>query len=390
MQPLSRVLIAGGGFGGVRAALDLARNPAFSVTLISKNKNFEYYPGLHKMLGVSEYAPVSIPLATLFKNTKVSVIIDTVTSIDPEQKKVSGTAGEYAGDFLVLALGGQTEYFNISGLAELAYGFKSVADAQKLRNHVEEVFKKHTKTDKTETLVGLHMVVVGAGPNGVDLAGELACLDRSLAKKYGIAESLVTVDLIEAGPRILGMMPESVSSRVEKRLRELGIHVFCNRDLREQESWTVMLADMEIGARTLVWTAGVAINTVIAQVKAFTFGKKGRVVVDNHLQAVGFSNVFCIGDIADTQYAGLAQTALADGAYVAKYIAGSATKKAAPCYAAKGIAYNIGVGPRWSVLVMGKFAWYGIAPYILRTLIDIKFFLSILPVREVWKLYFSR
>ena len=393
---MQHVIIVGGGFGGIRTALDLAKKPTIRITLISNNSHFEYYPGLHKMLGISRHVTTSIPLNTVFHDKKnVNLVIDTVISIDPHTKKViTQNNQEIAGDFLVLALGSQTEYFGIEGLSKKSFGFKSVAEAVALRDHIEQLFSKYVSSDKNESLVGLHMMVVGAGPNGVDLAGELASLTKVFSKKYGIIQSLVTIDLIEAGSRILAMMPESVSIRVERRLRALGVNVLCNRDLRKEDSWTVHFADMAIGARTLIWTAGITSNELVKKIPGFILGKKNRIAVDDLLQAKKadgvFKDVFCIGDIADTQYAGLAQTALADGAYVARTISQECTGKKPRNYSPKPVAYNIGVGSRWSVLIIGKFITYGFFPYVMRTLIDIKFFLSILPIREVIKLYFSR
>ncbi len=386
-----KVLIVGGGFGGIRTALDLAKKGGFEITLISKNPNFEYYPGLHKILGISERVTVQVPLATIFKNKQVTLVIDTVVEVDLEQKRVTTNTGVFQGDFLVIAVGSQTEYFGIAGLPEMAYGFKSVAEAKKLRAHIETLFEKHAKTEKTETVVGLHMVIVGAGPNGVDLAGELASLDKYLAKKYGVLESFITVDLIEAGSRVLGMMSESVSHQVEQRLRSLGVNILCNRELRKEDSWTVKFADMTIGAQTLVWTAGIITNELVTKIKGLTLAKRNRVIVDNYLQPTNgesvFKDVFCIGDIADTKYAGLAQTALSDGTYVARTISKESAGKHLKNYSAKPVAYNIGVGPRWAVLTIGSFETFGLLPHVMRTLIDIRFFLSILPVREVWKLY---
>jgi len=335
-----KVIIVGGGFGGIRTALDLVKKGGFEITLISKNPNFEYYPGLHKMLGVSELVTVQIPLTTIFKNSKVNLVIDTVVAVEPEQKKVTTTSGVFQANFLVLAMGSQTEYFGIAGLPEMAYGFKSVEEAQRLRSHIESLFEKHAKTEKTETVVGLHMVIVGAGPNGVDLAGELVALDKYLAKKYGIPESFITIDLIEAGPRVLGMMSESVSRRVEKRLRNIGVNVLCNRDLKKEESWTVTLSDMTLGAQTLIWTAGIITHELVKNIQGLQLAKRNRVTVDEHLQPVGFKDVFCIGDIADTKYAGLAQTALADGSYVAQTISRECAHKKVTCYSPKPIAYN--------------------------------------------------
>lgn len=387
MQPKQRVIIAGGGFAGIRAALDLAQKSSFQVTLISKGANFEYYPGLHKVVSISKRPTVEVPLATIFKGTNVALVTDTITAIDPDKKTVTTNTASYAGDILIIAIGSQTEYFNISGLEEMAYGFKSVGEACKLRTHIEELFAKHVSTDKAETVVGLHMVIVGAGPNGVDLAGELAALGRELSQKYKINKSLLTIDLVEGSPRVLPMMSEKVSARVEQRLRLLGVNVLCNRDLRKQDSWTVMLADMTIGAKTLIWTAGITTNELVKNIPGIELGKKNRIVVDEYLQVKGHENIFVVGDAADTQYSGLAQTALHDAEYVAQVIGNKKRNKIIAPYVPQSVAYNIGVGHRWSVMVIGKFVMYGFLPYIMRTLIDIKFFLSILPVGAVWRLY---
>lgn len=388
-----KVIIVGGGFGGIRTALDLAKKQGFEITLISKSSYFEYYPGLHKLLGISEHVTVRIPLETIFKKTAVRLVIETVTGIHLDEKRVTTSQGDYRADFLVLGLGSQTEYFGIPGLVENAYAFKSVDEAQKLRRHIEHLFEKNSTTQKNEAVVGLHMIIVGAGPNGVDLAGEIASLSKDLAKKYGITESLVTLDLVESGPRILGMMSPTVSRRVEQRLRSLGVTILCNRELHRDESWTVTMADMQVGARTLIWTAGITTHELVTQIQDIQLGKKNRVLVDSHLQPKKssgdgvYTDVFCIGDMADTTYAGLAQTALADGAYVAQLIAREYSGKQAQDYSPQPVAYNIGVGYRWSVLVLGRYEFFGWLPYVLRTVIDIKFFMSILPLREVWNLY---
>lgn len=389
-----KVVIIGGGFGGVRTALDLAKNKNVQVVLISNNRNFEYYPGLHKLVGISHHPVVSVPLEKVFLGKNIEFIFGAVTSIDSEKKIITVGSQTITADYIIIAVGSQTEYFGISGLREMSYGLKSVAEAIALRNHIEEMFQKHAHTEKTESVVGLHMVVVGAGPNGTDLAGELAVLSKQLAKKYSITETLVTIDLIEGAPRVLPMLSESVSARVAKRLQDLGVEVLCNRDLRKEDGWTVEFADMKIGAKTLVWTAGITTNELVKNISGLFLGKKNRVAVDEYLQpkksdGTSIAGVFVVGDAADTQFSGLAQTALYDAGFVSKNISSSVRGSVLKKYIPHPNAFNIGVGPRWSVLVIGKFTSFGLFAYIMRTLIDIKYFLSILPVGEVWKLYFD-
>lgn len=394
MQSIKSVVIVGGGFGGVRTALNLSKKGDLEITLISNNLNFEYYPGLHKIVGVSRRPTYQVPLKSIFKNTGVKLVVDTVTDVNMQTKTVLTAANSYSADAIVVAVGSQTDYFNIEGLEGVAYGFKSVAEAKRLRAHIEEMFAKHARAEKTEAVVGLHMVIVGAGPNGVDLAGELSAFGKKLAKDYQIAESLLTIDLIEAGFRVLGMLPEKVSHRVEARLRSLGVNVLCNRDLKKDESWTVTLADMKMGARTLVWTAGVSSNELVKKINGLVLGRRNRGAVDEYLQAKGtsqvFENVFLIGDVADTPYSGLAQTAIYDGVYISNLILDKSQGKKLKPYMPRKNAYNIGVGRRWSVMQVGSLVMYGMIPYLVRTLIDIHFFVSILPLGEVWKMYFGK
>jgi NADH dehydrogenase len=326
----------------------------------------------------------------VFAGKRVNLIVDKATAVDPVHKTVTTENQTIQADSIVLALGSQTEYFGIQGLKELSYGFKSFAEAQALRTHVELMFEKHAQAEKSEAVVGLHMVVVGAGPNGVDLAGELAVFTQHLAKKYQIAPTLVTIDLVEAGPRVLAMLPEKVSDHVHKRLRDLGVNVLCNRDMKAQDSWTLNTADAHMGTKTVIWTAGVTTNDLVKSIPGFILGKKNRVAVDEYLQAKNFVDVYCIGDIADTPYSGLAQTALYDGSYVAQVIQRKLTGKPYKVYVPHPNAFNIGTGPCWSVMMVGSLVAYGFFPYVMRTLIDIKFFLSILSVRNVSKLYFGK
>ncbi|MBP9821712.1 MAG: FAD-dependent oxidoreductase [Candidatus Pacebacteria bacterium] len=384
------VVIVGGGFGGIRTALDLdSCLPGYDrITLVSKNPHFEYYPGLHHIIGKSHQSVTNVPLVEIFKGTRIKIVVSAITACDPTLKTVTLENGEQvSGDYLVLGLGSQTEYFNIKGLEETAFGLKSVEQATRLRAHIDQLFVDYAQVSGAERVIGLHFVVVGGGPAGTDLAGELVHLRGVLCKQHAIPESFVTIDLIEAAPRILPMMPEKVSLKVQRRLRMLGVNILQNRNLVREGSWTIFLEDMKIGAKTLVWTAGITTNEFYTTVPGLTLVKKNRVAVDGSLQAKGFENVFVIGDAADTPYAGLAQTAIHDGSFVATAICAGIAQVPKPIYVPKPVAYNIGVGPRWSVFVIGPFVITGILAYWMRALIDFKFFTSILPLRKVIRLF---
>lgn len=389
-----KVIIVGGGFAGVRTALDLAKkkNNAIEIILISNQDYFEYYPAMYRVVTGSSHSRVKIPLAEIFRQKPVTILVDTIASLDPKNKSVTGLSGNvYEADFLVMALGSQMTYFNIEGVEEVSFNFRSIDRALQLRERIHEQFEKHSHGDKEETLVSLHFVIVGGGASGVELAGELALYTRALAQTCNVPESFITIDLIEAASRVLPVMDEKVSEKATQRLRELGVNVLANRTLVKSESWTAFFKDMEIGTRTVIWTAGVKNNDLYKQLAAdFEFDGKGRVVVDDFLQAKGYQDVFILGDNASTPYAGLAQTAIYDGAFLAKNILQSVQGRESKLYAPKPVSYDIPIGPGWAILISHGITLYGKIAWYLRHIIDLHFYLSILPARKAWQTFFAR
>lgn len=389
-----RIIIVGGGFAGIRVAKDLNRQldtAQHEIILISNNDYFEYYPAMYRVVTGSSPIRVQIPLADIFEGTDVTCICDTIVDIDVTTKTVRGINDVvYTGDTLVLALGAQINYFNIEGLEEVSFNFKSVDKALHLRSHIHRLFASYNEEDTEAALVALNFVIVGAGPSGVELAGEMALYTKALAKKYDVPESLISVNLVQASGRVLPTFPERVSARALKRLRSLGVNVLLNRILIQGRSWTALLKDMKMGTRTIVWTAGVKTNEVYRTLAAdFEFDGKGRVVVDEYMQARGHAGIYIAGDNAATEYSGLAQTALYDGAFIADDITRRIKGKVPRAYTAKEVAFDVPIGPGWAALVVKGSSFFGRIPWILRHLIDFKFYVSILPFRKAWHAFFA-
>lgn len=394
------VVIIGGGFAGIQTALDLdkySKSSEVSITLVSNREDFEYYPALHTFLSVSGTADyVSVPLKEIFKKTRVELIIDTVVDCNLDEKKITlATGGEKLGDYLVFATGSESTFFGISGLSEMAFPFQNIADAKKLKIHIEQSFNKNCISiseagEKTECVIGLNFVVIGGGPNGVDLAGELASYTKKLCTMNSVSESLITIHLVEGAPTVLPMMLKKVQIIAEKRLRRLGVNILCNRQLLKQDEFGVELSDMKLGAKTVIWTAGTTGNNLTTKIPGVILQKKNRITLDEYLQIQDFKNCFAIGDIGDTQYSGLAQTAIHNGSYVAKKITADMYGKEIKPYKPKTIAYNIGIGHGWSVMQVGKFVVAGKVASLVRTLINMKYFFSILPFTTVIKLFVSK
>ncbi|MCD8507894.1 MAG: NAD(P)/FAD-dependent oxidoreductase [Candidatus Pacebacteria bacterium] len=392
----THIIIVGGGFAGVRTALDLAHRfrhtDTIEITLISNYPFFEYYPAMYRVVTGSSPMRVQIPLGDIFEHTRVRLVHDTVERIDTATKTVICEGGEtYVGDMLVLALGSEMNYFNIEGLEQVSFNFKSVHKALELKKHIHQLFERARPEEVDETLVALNFLVVGAGPSGVELAGELALYARALAQKHNIPESFISINLIQASSRILPTFPEEVSARATQRLRMLGVNVLPNRTLIQGKSWTALLKDMNMGTRTIIWTAGVKTNNVFQSlVDHFEFDGKGRVIVDEYLQAKGHEHIFIAGDNAATPFSGLAQTALYDGAYIARSIEAHVLGKKKTLYTPRPVAFDVPVGPGWAALVIGNRTFYGRLPWLVRHIIDFKFYLSILSLPKAWRAFFAR
>ncbi len=383
------VVIVGGGFAGIRSALDVARHGgAMRIILLSNKNHFEYYPRIYRVVTGESPLQVCVPLDVIFKNTAVEVVNDTVTGVDVTNKKVTCKNGEvYSYDDLVLGLGSETVYFNIEGVRERSFGFKSISEALALKKHLHQMFKVHLSAKKEDLIEQLHIVVVGGGPSGVELAGELTRYMRNLAREHAVDTNFVTIDLIEAAPRLAPMLPENVSARIYGRLHSLGVNVFLNRTVMKEDVDEIFMKDMSMKSNTLIWTAGSRTNNFYTTIAGLTMAKNGRVEVDEHMQAKGVQNVYIAGDAANTPYAGLAQTAMHDGTYIARVIILKQAGKSIPSYVPKKVSYAMPLGTRWAAVSTGPFQFYGFFAWIIRELADLRFFASILPLRKAFAIF---
>jgi NADH dehydrogenase len=388
---MKRILILGGGFGGVRTALELAKKnlPDTEILLVSDKHHFEYTPALYKLATGRSPMEMCIPLGEIFHTRKVQFVVDTITGGSIVDNVVFGESGsKYRYDHLILALGAETSYFGIPGVAEHSFTIKSVESSLKLKGHLHTLFASHKGLDKGKLMAQFQFVIVGGGPAGVELAGELREYARGLARMHAIPQELVTVDVIQAAPRLLPTMSEEVSRRALKRLDRLGVNVLLNRAATSEDEVGIHLKDIELNAKTIIWTAGVRPSHVYGTLAGLTLDKGGRVLVDENLRVLNTKNIFAIGDSASTPFAGTAQTAIHDGAYAAKVIKALEKNKALPKYTQKKTPYVVPIGSGWGIFTYGTITLSGRVFSWLRELIDLRFFLSILTVRnaiEVWR-----
>ncbi|MCZ6725629.1 MAG: FAD-dependent oxidoreductase [Thaumarchaeota archaeon] len=405
MESLTRkVIIVGGGFGGVRTALDLKKksHPDLEVLLVSDKPYLEYHPSLYRVVSGEPYSRVRLPLEQIFSGTRVKVIEERINQLDLENKTITGVSGSrYEYDFLVLALGSQTTFFEIPGLSQLSFPLKTISDALRLNTHLRELFRTRRESieedvedieeeEDVQRIHSKHIVIIGGGETGTELAGQLAVYTKDLAKMNEIDPSQITIDLIDSGTRVLKRLPENISRKVHRRLRLLDVNIFLNRRVVREEIRNIYLKDMTLKTLTVVWAAGVQPNDLYARTKGLSLDKRKRVLVDEFLQPGGLQDIFVIGDGGSTPYSGTAQNAISQGRYVADIIFRSISGKTLFPFVHKEPAHAIPVGPKWAAVKIGRLRLYGRLGWWLRELATFRFFISMLPPGKAWAFMIKR
>lgn len=352
----THVLVVGGGFGGVRTALELSKEDRVEVTLISDHSHFRYYPALYRTATGGKRAGARLRLDNILHGSAVRFVRARATKLNREEKYIQTADGEkHYFDVLVLALGSVTNYFGIPGLPEYAYGIKSTEDAERFRAHLHQQLTDANRPD-------LNYFIVGGGPTGIELAGELPGYLKQIMKKHGVKDRKLHISLIEAAPRLLPRSPKKLSRMVAKRLRKLGIKIYLNTAVKGQDADSLMFGDKDLPSTTVVWTAGVA-NNPFFKANNFNLNERGKVVVNEYLEAE--PDIYVLGDNAATQYSGMAQTALYDGDCVAHTIICKLEGKQPKPYVPKQPISVIPVGPYWASVEWGKYAFGGFIGWLL-------------------------
>lgn len=357
------VVVVGGGFGGVSAALKLSKDPRFNVTLVSDTDSLLYYPLLYATATGASRKISSLPLSRIFNNKPVRVVMDTVLGIDTSRKLVVGKAKQYQYDKVVFALGVVTNYFGIKGLEENSWSIKSEASVEAFRKHLHDELLVTKHFDK-------HYVIIGGGPTGVELAGSLTDYLLRVGVRHKLKQHNVNITLVEAAPRLLPRMSERSSARALKRLRHLGVHVMLGTAVKALDDDTLVAGNRKITTETAVWTSGVMNHPFFAGHKdVFHLNKRGSVLVNEYLEAA--KDIFVIGDNAATKYAGLAQTAIYDGRYVADVIKSQISHQRPRLYFPKKPFSVVPLGHNWALLERGWLKVWGVPAAWIRKLADL-------------------
>ena len=370
-----RVVIVGGGFGGLRAAQALGTLPV-DVTLIDRRNHHTFQPLLYQVaLAVLSPADIAQPIRTILRRqSNTEVLMDEVVGIDAQGREVAlGSGARIKYDYLVLATGATHSYFGHDDWAPLAPGLKTIEDATEIRRRVLLAFElAERQMQEHGWHPPLNFVVIGGGPTGVELAGAIC----DIAKLYmrhdfrHIDPSTARVLLLDNGPRVLAAYPADLSAKAEEALKHLGVEVHTGTHVTGVGPGWVEAGGQRIETSVTLWAAGVQASPLGKMLGAPT-DRRGCVIVNETLNPPAMPEVFILGDLAHFeqdghQVPGVAQPAMQMGTHVGRMIKADLAGKARPAfrYFDKGDMATIGrlaavakVEWPFKAHMSGLFAW---------------------------------
>jgi NADH:ubiquinone reductase (H+-translocating) len=327
---IPRIAIVGAGFGGLQAALHLARLPV-QITLIDRRNHHTFQPLLYQVAtaGLSP-GEIAAPIRWIVRGRRnIEVLLDEAQDFDLAQRQVKLPNLEIPYDYLIVAAGASHAYFGHDEWEPLAPGLKTIEDALEIRRRVLLAFE----LDERQAASGgpqtpLNFVIVGGGPTGVELAGTLAEISRRvLADEFqSIDPKSTRIILLEGGPRVLPVYPEDLSRSAEEQLRHLGVDVRTSTMVTSVEPGVVHMGETRLPAAVILWAAGVAASPLGKKLGA-PIDRAGRVLVNPDLSIPGHPEVFVIGDLASLKdkngktVPGVAPAAMQQGRATARNIA---------------------------------------------------------------------
>ncbi len=332
-----QVVVVGGGFGGVRVTRALARADV-DVTIVDRTNHHLFQPLLYQVAtGILPAGLIAPALRSVTrKQANARVVLAGVEHLDLDGRVVHALApdGQQLAlpyDTLVVAAGGTDAYFGHEEWAQFAPGLKTLEDASRLRSHILGAFEMaELITDPAQRAAYLTFAVIGAGPTGVEMAGQIAELaHEALPREYrSVATTEAKILLIEAGPEVLAAFAPKLQRYSRRRLQRMGVDILLNTAARAMDQSSVTVrgpdGDRRIAARTKIWAAGVQASPLammLAKVTGADTDRAGRVAVGPDCSFPGHPEVFAIGDMVRlNDLPGVAQPAIQEGTYVGKLI----------------------------------------------------------------------
>lgn len=431
-----RILVLGAGFGGLRAATQIANklrrldlDKKYEVVLVDKNEHHTYTPLLYEVATTSKttantcrlHEVAAYGLQSLIGGLPIKFIWDEVLGLDAKNGEVRlKNHGVFDCDRLVFALGSETNYFDIKGLEENSLPLKGFLDAIKIRNHIWDLATEERSDIPISQYPGIKVLIGGGGSTGVELAGEIGAWCGELEDE--MPRCRLVVEIIESGPTVLAGFPEKIVRLVTKRLEGLGVKVSAGRKITEAKAGEAVLDDgRRVAFDLLIWAGGVRAPGILTKMP-FKLEQKGRALVekemavcmqeDPHLHMR--SKMYAIGDsvcfynpTTGKPIPGVARAAISQADIAAHNLiedikmqelriknkelrASSKTTNYEPKYKEYkpwDYPYIIPVGGKWAVTKIGPFVISGFAGWLLKGLVELNYLASIMPFSRAVKVW---
>ena len=299
---IKKVVIVGGGFAGVNIVKHLWKDKRFLVTMVDQD-NYHFFPPLLYQVATAFIEPsnISYPFRRMFtEKNNVRFHYGMLLKVDPEKNTIETTTGSLDYDYLVLAIGTESNYFGMENVKQHSLPMKSVDDAINLRNHLLLNMENAViSNDDAEREKLLTIVIAGGGPSGVEIAGMLAEMGQTIvAKEYPeIKRGNSRIHLVDASSHLLGPMSKKAQDAAYKVLSELGVQIKLNKTVKDYQDGKVIMADGEtIATNCLIWTSGVVARKVEG-ISPEQIGRGRRILVDEYNKVKDSKNIYAIGDI---------------------------------------------------------------------------------------------
>lgn len=423
-----KVMILGGGFGGIRCALDLSKklkSEEAEITLVDQNGYHLFVPALYEVASVyglkkDPFAvklrrTICMPYADIFAGTGINFIQAEIADINLAHKMVRTNGDrvmEY--DYLVIALGSEVADYDITGVKGYAHQFKTLDDALFINQKLEELSEQFRKEERTEPF---SFLICGGGFTGIELSAELGCCTKVIKEKCKFRGRCSNITLFEAGPKILPAISEKERKFIKERLTKLGIILMENSPIEEVGSDFIKLkTGQKINGDLVVWTAGTKPNQLLLNTNGLPISNTKKITVDDTLQVKGLQNIYAIGDAIEftdqksqKPVPAFAYVAVDQGRIVAQNIYNSIKNQSTHNLSARPSSQHFESSGKklktykpfsgiWIIPIGGKFAlarlWGGVLikgfwGWVIRELVDIKYLLSIFSINKALEVFFN-
>ena len=386
-----RVVVVGGGLGGLKMVSSL-RETDYQVVLVDKNNYNQFPPLIYQVASAGlEPSNISFPFRRLFQGWKNFFFrMAEVEHIDTEEKAIRTSIGTIHYDDLVLAAGATTNFFGNKNIEASALPMKSVSEAMRLRNTIlQNLERAETEDNEACRQALMNIAIVGGGPSGVEIAGALAEMKRTiLPRDYpDLDTSCMRIYLINAAPRLLGAMAEKSSREAEKALKELGVEIMAGCMVTDYVDHELILKDgSHLPVETVIWVSGIRANHIDG-IPTDSIGRGGRIITDRFNRVKGMENVYAIGDQCliegDKAYPQghpqLAQVAMQQAENLAMNLKRQDKNEQEHTFSYRNLGTMATIGRKKAVVEIGRLKFGGFFAWLLWLVVHLR---SILGVRN--------